>query len=112
MLIMVWLGMLVPVPHPVATPKGRIISKDQLIKEYPDHFEGIGRFPGNHKIHLKDGVRAVIHPQWKWPIAMREKLKAKLQEMEQKGIIIKVTEPTDWVNSLACSWKPNGDLRV
>ena len=32
--------------------------------------------------------------------------------MEQKGIIIKVTEPTDWVNSLACSWKPNGDLRV
>ena len=43
---------------------------------------------------------------------MWEKLKAKLQEMEQKGIIIKITEPTDWVNSLACSWKPNRDLRV
>ena len=43
---------------------------------------------------------------------MWEKLKAKLQEMEQKGIIIKVTEPTDWVNSLACSLKPNRDLRV
>ena len=100
------------IPHPVATPKGRIISKDQLIKEYPDHFEGIGRFPGNHTIHLKDGVRPVINPQWKWPIVMWEKLKVKLQEMEQKGIIIKVTEPTDWVNSLACSWKPNRDLRV
>ena len=72
------------VPHPVATPKGRIISKDQLFKEYPDYFEGIGRFPGNHKIHLKDGVRPVIHPQQKWPIAMQEKLKAKLQETEQK----------------------------
>ena len=99
-------------PHPVATPKGRIISKDQLFKEYPDCFEGIGRFPGNHKIHLKGGVRPVIHPQWKWPIAMQEKLKAKLQEIDHKGIIIKVTEPTDWINSLVCLWKPNGDLTV
>ena len=32
--------------------------------------------------------------------------------MEMAGIIAKVTEPTDWVNSLACSWKPNGDLKV
>ena len=50
-------------PHPVATPKGKIISKDQLIKEYPDHFEGIGRFPGNHKIHFKDGVRPCHTPK-------------------------------------------------
>ena len=42
-------------PHPVAhTPKnGYIFSKEQLIKDYPDHFEGIGRFPGTYKINLK-----------------------------------------------------------
>ena len=32
--------------------------------------------------------------------------------MEAKGIICKVTEPTEWVNSLICVEKPNGKLRV
>ena len=32
--------------------------------------------------------------------------------MEEGQFITKVTEPTDWVTSLACSWKLNGDLRV
>ena len=42
-------------PHPVTqTPKsGYISSKEQCIKDHPDHFEGIGRFPGTYKIHLK-----------------------------------------------------------
>ncbi|XP_014679079.1 PREDICTED: RNA-directed DNA polymerase homolog [Priapulus caudatus] len=32
--------------------------------------------------------------------------------MEQMGVITKVTEPTDWVSSLAFSRKSNGRLRV
>ena len=43
---------------------------------------------------------------------MHDKLKAKLDQMEKDEIITQVTEPTDWVNSLACSWKPDGDLWV
>ena len=34
---------------------------------------------------------------------MQSKLKTKPDQMEKDGIIAKVTEPTDWVNSLACS---------
>ena len=90
-------------------PSGKIHTKEQLIEEYPDHFKGIGRFPGTHKIHLWEGAKPVIHPQWKWPIAMRDKLKAKLDQMEKDGIITHVTEPTDWVNNLACLWKPDGN---
>ena len=47
-------------PHPVAqAPKSRhISSKEQLVKEYPDCFEGIGRFLGTYKIHLKKGCKA------------------------------------------------------
>ena len=41
---------------------------------------------------------------------MQSKLKTKLHQMEKDGIVAKIMEPTDWVNSLACSWKPNGDL--
>ena len=91
---------------------GKIHTKEQLIEEYPDHFKGIGRFPGIHKIHLQEGAKPVIHPQQKWPIAMHDKLKVKLDQMEKDEIITQVTEPTDWVNSLACSWRPDGDLRV
>ena len=54
----------------------------------------------------------MIHPQQKWPIAMCDKLKAKLDQMEEDEIITQVTEPRDWVNSLACSWKPDSDLQV
>ena len=32
--------------------------------------------------------------------------------MGKDGIIAKETEPTDWVNSLACPWKPNGELQI
>ena len=33
--------------------------------------------------------------------------------LDGRGTIhYQITEPTDWVNSIACSWKLNGDLRV
>ena len=43
---------------------------------------------------------------------MQSKLKTKFDQMKKDGIIAKVTKPTDWVKSLTCSWKTNGDLHV
>ena len=40
-----------------------------------DVFEGLGSFPGVHKIQLKLEVNPVIHPPRKVPIALRDKLK-------------------------------------
>lgn len=41
------------------------------------------------------------------------KLKSELQAMENKGVITKVTEPTEWVNALVCVEKPNASkLRI
>ena len=60
----IWLGMLVTLHIQCQTPKsGHISSKEQLINNYPDHIEGIGRFPGTYKIHLKMDAKLVIHPQ-------------------------------------------------
>ena len=108
----IWMNRYHTSPHPLAqTPEsGHISSKEQLIKDYPDHCKGIGRFPGTYKMHLKKDAKPVIHPQGKWPIAMQSKLKTKLNQIEKDGIIAKVTEPTDWVKSLACSWKPKEDI--
>ena len=89
-----------------------IKSTEDLIKEFPDRFEGIGRFPGEYKIHLRDDAEPVIHAPRKCPIAMKPKVKEELEKMEKLGVIKPVDVPTDWVNSLAFSWKESGGLRI
>ena len=46
-------------------------TKEDLIKAYPDRFEGIGCFPGTYHITLCSDVKPVIHAPRKCPIAMR-----------------------------------------
>ena len=84
-----------------------IIDKESLIQEYPDCFNGIGKLPGKYHITLDPTVPSVVHSLRRVPLALKDDIAAKLQEMEQQGTIIKVTEgqPTDWVNSLVCQRK-------
>ena len=95
--------------HPNSPP---LNTKEDLIKAYPDRFEGIGRFPGTYHITLCSDAKPVVHAPRKCPIAMRPLVREKLDEFLEQGIITPVEEPTDWVSSLAYSWKANGKLRV
>ena len=76
------------------------------MQEFKDVFTGIGLFPGECIIHLKQDAVPVVHPPRKVPVALRKPLKAELKRMEDNDIIVKVTEPTDWVNSLVVTEKP------
>ena len=38
-----------------------IYFKDDLIKAYPDRFEGIRKFPGTYHIYLKEDAIPVVH---------------------------------------------------
>ena len=87
-------------------------TKEDLIKAYPDRLEGIGRFPGTYHITLRNDAKPIVHAPRKCPIAMRPLVREKLDEFLEQGIIVPVEEPTDWVSSLAYSWKANGKLRV
>ena len=87
-------------------------SREDLINAYPDHFEGIGRFPGTYHITLRKDARPVVHAPRKCPIATRPLVREKLDEWLKEGIITPVEEPTDWVSSLAYSRKANGKLRI
>ena len=78
-----------------------------------DVFEGLGSFPGVHKIQLKPEVNPVSHPPQKVLIVLREKLEKEFERMESLEVIAKVTKPTDWVNSIATPEKQRtGALRV
>ena len=74
------------------------IDKQLTEKEYGDLFKGIGVLPGEVKLYIKDDAVPVVNP---------------LDTMENDHIIAKVTEPTDWVNSLVVVEKPKtGKLRI
>ena len=77
-----------------------INSKDNLIKVYPDRFKGIGKFPGSYHISLREDTKPVVHTPRKCPIAIRPLVDKKLDNLLDQGVIVPMTEPTDWVSSL------------
>ncbi|XP_052820412.1 uncharacterized protein K02A2.6-like [Mya arenaria] len=88
------------------------LTKDKVLSKYADVFEGIGQLPGECEIHLHKNVLPVVHPPRKVPVAIKDKLKVELDRMEHLNVTCKVTEPTDWVNSLVTVEKANGSLRI
>ena len=54
----------------------------------------------------------VINPLRTIPAALCDRVKEELDDMEKRGVVRKVEEPTDWVNSMAIVEKPNGTLRI
>ncbi|CAI5681852.1 unnamed protein product [Oreochromis niloticus] len=88
-------------------------SSQAILDEYADVFKGIGEFPGECSFHVNPDVAPTISPPRRIPIALRARLKDKLDSMERNQIICKVTDPTDWVNALVVVEKPKtGRLRV
>ncbi|XP_063370221.1 uncharacterized protein LOC134658469 [Cydia amplana] len=83
-----------------------------MLDEYGDVFEGMGCLPGEYRIQLQPNVQPVVHAPRKLPLALRDAVKNKLDEMLQQQVIAKVEGPTDWVNSMTVVKKANGDLRI
>lgn len=82
-----------------------------LLQEYKDVFEGLGDLPGEYHIVTDNTVPPVVHPPRRVPVALRNQIKEKLDEMVASGILAPVTEPTEWVSSMLVIVKPN-ELRI
>lgn len=87
-------------------------SAQQILAKFPDVFQGIGRFPGQYRIRIKEDVHPVIHNARQFPISIRDKVKESLDDMEKNGVIVKVDEPTDWVHSAHPVPKDDGTFRI
>ena len=73
----------------------------QILHRYSELFgDDIGCLPGEYEIKIDQTVTPVVHPPRPVPSALKDSVREELQEMEKKGIIKKVTEPTPWVNSM------------
>ena len=84
-----------------------------LFEQYCDVFEGLGCVTNvSYHIRIDPTKTPVIHPPRHVPITLRPKIQEELARMERLNVVEKVTEPTNWVNSMVTIIKPNGSLRI
>lgn len=72
------------------THKQEVKAKES-VKEYNGVFKGTGRLP----LKLRVDAEPVIHPARKFPVAIKKRLKQKLDTPIKENIIRKVEEPTE-----------------
>ena len=98
-----------PAPASTMTAAKPIRTTDDLMKEFPDWFTGIGQFPGKYTIQLHHDVHSSIHAPRKCPIDLVPK---HLNKMECLGVIAHVDKPMDWVSSITYVQKANCELHL
>ena len=77
-------------------PECSTVANQSIFNEYSDLIQGLRCIAGEHTIKLDPSVPAVVHPHRKVPVSLKDKIKDELDRMEQTGVTIRQTEPTDW----------------
>ena len=91
-----------------------IKSKADLKVMYPECFEVNKRcFPDfEYNISVDKSIKPSVKPVRRLPLELKEPVKKELDRMIQKGVIVPVVEPTEWVSSMVVEHKPNGGIRI
>ena len=76
-------------------------------------FDGkLGMLEGTKHLEVDETVSPVRLPLRKILIASKDPLKQELERLVQLGVIVKETDPTDWVSSIVVPTKANGKMRL
>ena len=101
------------VKHPLngRTSVNRLpLTKQDILSQYSGCFEGIGHFPGDLcKFHLKPEHKPAQHAPRKVPIHLEAAFKDEIESLVKQGILEKVKEHTDRVNSFVIVEKDTGN---
>ena len=82
------------------------LTEEDLFSKYYDVFTGLGHI-GNVKIVVDKNVTSVQHSPRRVPVALRKDVKKKIIELQEKGIIKKAEEPSEWISNMVVVAKPN-----
>ena len=77
-----------------------VCSKEMVLHEYKDVFEGLGCMPQEYRIEIPSDAVLFVQPPLRVPSSLHGKLTETLNRMEKNGVITHVDRHTDWVNSL------------
>ena len=89
-------------PAPVVREKGPklITNKEMIMQEYPDVFQGIGKFPGpDYHIQLDPSIPPKQTPCIPIPIHLKGQFQQEINKMLQAGVLVPVHEAPPWINS-------------
>jgi len=90
-----------------------IQSEEDIMAKYRDLFkDDVGSFPGEAHLEVDEAVAPVVSAPRRIPVALKDRVKAELKRMVAQKIVTPISEPTDWVSSLAVATKKSGDIRV
>ena len=89
------------------------LTKEYILDEYRDVFEGIGTLPGGkYSITMRKDAKPVQHAARVVPEKKKPAYKKELLRLMRLGIITPVTEHTPWINSIVPATKANGEIRL
>ena len=83
-----------------------------FLSEYCDCFGQLGLLLEKYHIRVNTDISPVIHSARRINLALRDKVDTELDKMLKLGITVPVNEPTEWVNQLVVTEKPNRKLRI
>ena len=80
---------------------------------FPDVFDkGLGLLEGEYHIRLNDSAKAVQYTTRRGQVALRNKIKESLEELNSVGLIGPVSKPAPWISSMLAILKTNGKIRI
>ena len=87
---------------------------DRVAEKYPECFQGVGKLKDFQlSISIDKEVKPVVQPTRRIPFHLRDKVSAKLKELEDLDIIEKVDGPSSWVSPVVVVPKAGGkDIRL
>ena len=81
------------------------LTAQSILQDYQDVFKGLGHI-GTSSFVVDPSATPVQHNSRRIPIALKKEVKAKLEDLERRDIIVKETAPTEWISNMVVVAKP------
>ena len=91
-----------------------VVDAKEFVKlRFPKVFSGLGKLGDPYQIKSNLGAKpfCIANPK-RIPLPLEEAVKLELKNMEEQGVISKVTRPTDWCSGMVVVPKANGKVRI
>ena len=90
------------------------LTKDTILSQFASTFTGLGNIGKPVSFSMDPNVTPIHAPPHRLPVAKRELVKAKLDEMVRDGKLQKVDGPTEWCSNMTVRElvKPDGEIKV
>lgn len=87
------------------------MQANDIISEFQDVFNGLGRLPGLFQLKVDPCVTPVKNAPRRVSIPLRRKLEEKIDELEGLGVIKRENDPTEWISNIVVVMR-NDKMRI